>query len=131
MKFDADCRAIGVRPVILVQPSAHFSRLYPNHGIISGCVPCRTLEEVHSYCAFFEPLVVPLQAVVDYVREKLLAALAWLKHGTAQDRVEFAKDGGFFNFVEGARITVNLFAPNLTRCRIHGTHRLPFWARCN
>jgi hypothetical protein len=82
MKLDADCRAVGGRLVILLQPSAYFSRLDSNYRIISGCVPCRTLKKVHSYCAFFESLMVPLQAVVDYVRQKLLAALAWLKNGT-------------------------------------------------
>ncbi len=125
MKFDADCRGVGVRLVILVQPSAYFSRLYPNYGIISGCVPCRTLEEVHSYGAFFEPLVVPLQAMVDYVRKKLLAALARVKNGAVQDRIQFAEDRGFFRFIEDAVIAINFFAPNLTRCRIHGTHRPP------
>jgi hypothetical protein len=49
-----------------------------------------------------------------------------MKNGTVQDRIQFAKDGGLFKFIEGVRIAVNLFAPNLTRCRIHGTHRLPF-----
>jgi len=92
MKFNADRRAVGGCLVILVQPSANFSRLYPNDGIISGCVPYMTLKEVHSYCAFFEPLVVPFKAIVDYVRQKLLAALAWLKGGTVQDRIQFAKD---------------------------------------
>jgi hypothetical protein len=76
MKFDADCRGAGVRLVILVQPFAHLSRLYPNYRIISGCIPCRALEQVHSYGAFFESLLVPLQAVVDHVGQKLLAALA-------------------------------------------------------
>jgi hypothetical protein len=99
MNFDADFRGAGVRLVILVQPFAYLSRLHPNYGIISGCVPCRTLEKVHSYCAFFEPLVVPLQAVVDYVSQKLLAALARVKNGTVQDRIEFAKDRGFFRFL--------------------------------
>jgi hypothetical protein len=92
MEFDADPRGVGGRLIILVQPSAYFSRLYPNYRIISGCVPYSTLKEVHSYCAFFESFVVPLQAVADYVRQKLFAALAWLKDGTVQDRIQFAKD---------------------------------------
>jgi hypothetical protein len=96
MKFDADFRAIGVRLVILIQPSPYVSRLNPNYRIISGCVPHGTLEEVDSYGAFFETLGVPLQAVVDYISQKLLAALAWLKNGTVQDRIQFAKDRGSF-----------------------------------
>ena len=126
MNFDADFRGVGVRLVILVQPFAYLSRLHPNYGIISGCVPCGTLEKVHSYCAFFEPLVVPLQAVVDYVSQKLLAALARVKNGTAQDRVEFAKDRGFFRFFQDAVIAINFFAPQRARCRIHGTYHLRF-----
>jgi hypothetical protein len=77
MKFDTDFRGVGVRLVILLQPSTHFSGLYANYRIIAGCVSCRALKEVHSYCAFFESLVVPLQAMMNYIRQKLLASLAW------------------------------------------------------
>jgi hypothetical protein len=131
MKFDADRRVVGGRLVILVKSSAYFSRLYPNYRIISGCVPCRTLKEVHPNCAFFESLVVPLQAVVDHVRQKLLAPLAWLENRTVQDRIEFAKDGCFFKFIEGVGIASNLFAPNRINLRTHGTNTLPFESSCD
>jgi hypothetical protein len=48
MKLDADRRVVGSGLVILVQPLAYFSGLYANYRIISGCVTCRTLKEVHS-----------------------------------------------------------------------------------
>ena len=76
MKLDADWRTVGSRLVILIQPSPYFSRLHSNDRIVSGCVPRRTLKNVHPYCAFFESLVVPLQAVMDHEGQKLLAALA-------------------------------------------------------
>jgi hypothetical protein len=126
MKLDADWRTVGSRLVILIQPSAYLSRLHANYRIISGCVPCRTLKKVHSYCAFFEPLVVPLQAVVDSVGQKLLAALACLKNGTVQDRIQFAKNRGFLRFIEDAVIANNVLAPNLMCRQIHGIHSLPF-----
>jgi hypothetical protein len=64
--------------------------------------------------------------VVDYVRQKLLAALAWLKNGTVQDRVQFAKDRGSVEFIEDATLAIDFFVPNLIRGQIHGTHHLRF-----
>jgi hypothetical protein len=124
MKFDSDWRTIGSRLVILDQSFANFSRLYANYRVISGCISCWTLIEVHSYRTFLESLMVPVQAVVDHVRQKLLAALARLKNGTVQDRIQFTKDRVSFNFVEGADFAITLFAPNLMGRQIHGTHRL-------
>ena len=126
MEFDTDRRVVGGRLVILVQSSTYFSRLYSNYRIISGCVSDRTLKEVHSYCAFFEALVVPLQAVVDHVRKKLLTALARLKDGAIQDRVQFPKYRGPLHVIEAAAIAVNLIMPNMICCQTHGAHCLPF-----
>jgi len=42
-----------------------------------------------------------------------LAALACLKYGTVQDRVQFTKDRGSFNIIESAGIAVDSFAPDL------------------
>jgi hypothetical protein len=107
VKFNPDRRVVGDHLVILVQSSAHFSSLYPNHRIIAGCIPDRTLKEVHSYSAFFEPLVIPLKTVMDYVRQKLLATLACLKDRAGQDRVQFAKDLGPFKIIEVAVLAVD------------------------
>jgi hypothetical protein len=116
MKFNADCRVVRGRLVILVQSSAYFSSLYPNHRIIAGCIPDRTLKEVHSYSAFFESLVVPLKTVVDYVSQKLLATLACLKDRAGQDRVQFAKDLGPFKIIEVAVFAVDFYMPDLVCC---------------
>jgi hypothetical protein len=113
VKLDADWRVVWGRLVILVQSSANFSRLYANYRVISGCVSCGALKEVHTDCAFLQAFVVPLQAVANNVRQKLLASLARLKNGTAQDRVQFTKDRGSFSSFDCARITINSFAPNL------------------
>jgi hypothetical protein len=51
--------------------------------------------------------------VLDDVRKKLLAALAGLKNGTVQDRVQFTKDFGSFDLIESAGIAIESFAPNL------------------
>jgi len=126
MKLDADRRIVGSRLVIVFQPLANFSSLYANYRIISGCVTCRTLKEVHSQGAFLDPLVVSGQAVVDHVRQKLLAALAPLKRGTVQDRIQFVKDRGFLKFIELAFFSIGFFAQDLVGRRIHGTHRLRF-----
>ena len=92
VKFDADCRGIRVGLVILVQPSAYFPGLHPNDRIVPGCIPGRALKEIDSDGAFFQPLVVPFKPVMDYIGQKLFAALAWLKNRTVQDRVQFTKD---------------------------------------
>jgi hypothetical protein len=131
VKFDADRRVVGSRLVILIQPSANFSSLYANYRVISGCVSCGALKEIHSYCAFLESFVVPFQSVLDYVRKKLLAALAGLKNGTVQDRVQFTKDFGSFDFIESAGIAIVSFAPNLLCYQTHGTHRPPFEGSCD
>ncbi|MFZ2023865.1 MAG: hypothetical protein WBP71_13980 [Terracidiphilus sp.] len=100
--------------------------MYANHRVISGRVFCGALKEVHPYRAFLEPLVVSLQALANNVRQELFASLAWLKNGTVQDRIEFMKNRGSFNFIECARIAVNSFTPNLFCCRTHGIHQPPF-----
>jgi hypothetical protein len=76
VKLDADRQVFGGRLVILIEPPANFSGLYSNYRVISGRVSRRALKEVNSNDAFLEPLLVPLQAVLDYVRKKLLASLA-------------------------------------------------------
>jgi hypothetical protein len=105
--------------------------MYANYRVISGCISSRTLIEVDSYRAFLESFVVPLQAVVDYVRKKLLAALAWLKNGTVQDRIQITKDGGSFDFIEDTSVAINTLASNILCYRTHGTHRLPFEGSCD
>jgi hypothetical protein len=67
----------------------------------------------------------------DHVRKKLLAALACLKYGTVQDRVQFTKDRGSFNIIESAGIAVDSFAPDLVCRRTHDIHRLPFESCCD
>jgi hypothetical protein len=89
------------------------------------------LKEVDSYCAFFEPLAIPLKTVMNHVRQKLLAALAQVKNGTVQDRIEFAKDRCFFKFIEDAVIAINFFVPTLICCRLHSTHSLLFESSCD
>ena len=78
-----------------------------------GAIKDGALKEVHTDCAFLQAFVVPLQAVANNVRQKLLASLARLKNGTAQDRVQFTKDRGSFSSFDCARITINSLAPNL------------------
>ena len=131
VKLDADRRVVRGRLVILVQPSTHFSGLYANYRIISSCVSCMALKEVDSYCAFFEPLAIPLKTVMNHVRQKLLAALAQVKNGTVQDRIEFAKDRCFFKFIEDAVIAINFFVPTLICCRLQSTHSLLFESSCD
>ena len=92
VKLDADRRVVRGRLVILVQPSAYFPGLHPNDRIVPGCIPGRALKEIDSDGAFFPPLVVPFKPVMDYIGQKLFAALAWLKNRTVQDRVQFTKD---------------------------------------
>jgi hypothetical protein len=105
--------------------------LYANYRVISGCVSCGALKKVNSYRAFLESVVVPFQAMADYVRKKLLATLAGLKNGTAQDRVEFTKDLGSFDLIESAGIAIDSFAPTLLCYQTHGTHQSPFDGSCD
>jgi len=131
VKLNADRQVFWGRLVILVEPPANFSGLYSNYRVISGRVSRRALKEVDSNDAFLEPLVVPLQAVLYYVGKKLLAALAWLKKGTVQDRIQFTKDLGSFNIINGAGIAIDSFAPDLSCYRTHGPHRLLLESNCD
>lgn len=67
MNLNADFRAVRVCLVVLVQPSANFTGLYTNHRIVSGGIANRALKQINSYGAFFESIVVPIQAVADHI----------------------------------------------------------------
>jgi hypothetical protein len=131
VKLDADRRIVGGSLVILVQSSANFSRLNANYRVVSGCVTRGALKKINSYRAFLESFVVPFQPVADYVGKKLLAALARLKNGTVQDRVQFTKDFGSFDLIESAGIAIDSFAPNLLCYQNHGAHQSPFDGCCD
>jgi hypothetical protein len=117
--------------VVLVQPSAYFTCLYPNHWIVACGIPNRALKQINSYCAFLKSIMVPIQAVADHIRQKLLAAFARLKYGAVQDSGQLAKNRLLLILIESVAIATNLFGTNLTRSQTHGTHSLPFESTAN
>src|ERR1035441_9285704 len=126
MKLNADFRAVWVCLVVLLQPSAYFTGLYPNHRIVSCGISSRALKQIDSYCSFLKSILVPFQAVADHIRQKLLAAFARLKNRAVQDRFQLAKDRLLLNLIENAAVGINHFVPNLTISQTHGSPSLPF-----
>ncbi len=92
MKLDAHRRGSGYRLIILLQPPAYFPSQHPDYGIVSGCVPHRTMEEVDTDGALFEILAAAIQLVLDHIRQELPAAFARLEDGTVQDRIQLPQD---------------------------------------
>jgi hypothetical protein len=112
--------------VVLVQPSAYFTCLYPNHWIVACGIPNRALKQINSYCAFLKSIMVPIQAVADHIRQKLLAAFARLKYRAVQDSGQLAKDRLLLDPIENVAFAINLSGPDLTSGQTHGIHSLPF-----
>jgi hypothetical protein len=126
MKPDADFRAVWVCLVVLLQPSAYFAGLNPHHRIVSRGVPRRALKQIDSDCAFLQSNLVPIQAVADHIRQKLLAAFARLKNRAVQDKLQLTKDRLLLNLIENAVIVIDHFVPDRTTSQTHGSHSLPF-----
>jgi hypothetical protein len=74
--FDANFRGMRLLKIILCQPPAYLSRLDAHHGIFSGSVHGRAVEELNSDGAFLQMFVMSLESVLDHIGEELLAALA-------------------------------------------------------
>jgi hypothetical protein len=50
------------------------------------------MKQVNTDSALFEPLMVSLQLVADYVSQKLLTPFTWQKEGAVQDRIQLVQD---------------------------------------
>ena len=126
MKFDSDFRTVVICLVILFEPPADFAGLDPDYRVVSGGIPNRALKQIDPDGALLEPIMVPIEAVVDDIGKKLLAALARLEHGAVQDRVEFPEDQLFLTLVENMDLSVDLVWPDMASRQIHDIHCLPY-----
>jgi hypothetical protein len=78
--------------VIKVQPLANLARLDPNGSVVARIVCRRPTKYIDPDTPLFERITSPLKRVLNYISEKLAAALAGAKDVACKDPAQLVPD---------------------------------------